>query len=237
MQIAFVAGATGYTGREVVRALVGHGVRTVAHVRPDSSRADQWRTRCENAGAAVDSTPWRDADITATLSGLQPTHVFSLLGTTRARRRASRAAPRRDESYESIDYGLTAMLIRAAVASGSRPRFVYLSSLGVREHTSNPYLVARWRAESALRDSGLPYTIARPSFITGPDRDESRPAERIAAVIANATAGVARMFGAARLAGSMRSMTGTELAEGLVRHAFDASSENEFLGAEELRAR
>ena len=91
--------------------------------------------------------------------------------------------------------------------------------------------------QSALRDSGLPYTIARPSFITGPDRDESRPAERIAAVIANATAGVARMFGAARLAGSMRSMTVAELAEGLVRHAFDASSENEILGAEELRAR
>ena len=127
-------------------------------------------------------------------------------------------------------------MIRASVASGSRPRFVYLSSLGVREHTSNPYLVARWRAETALHASGLPYTIARPSFITGPDRDESRPAERIAAAITNAIAGVGRVVGAQRLAGSVRSMTGSELAEGLVRHAFEASTENATLGSEELRA-
>jgi nucleoside-diphosphate-sugar epimerase len=234
MQVAFVAGATGYTGREVVRVLVERGVRTVAHVRPDSPRVDEWRARFEAQGAAVDSTAWDDAAMTRTLSALQPTHVFSLLGTTRARRRAS-AASGKSESYDSIDYELTATLIRASLASGSRPRFVYLSSFGVREHTSNPYLVARWRAESVLRASGLPFTIARPSFITGPDRDESRPAERVAAVVANVVAGVGRAFGARRLAGSVTSMTGAELASGLVRHAFDAASEGATLSSEELR--
>jgi uncharacterized protein YbjT (DUF2867 family) len=166
---------------------------------------------------------------------LQPTHVFSLLGTTRERRRRS-ASGGAAESYESIDFGLTAMLIRAAVASGSKPRFVYLSSLGVREHTTNPYLVARWRAESLLRVSGLPYTIARPSFITGPGRDESRPMERMAAGMANAIASVARVVGARRLAGSVQSLTGPELAAGLGRVAFDAASENATLGSEELGA-
>jgi uncharacterized protein YbjT (DUF2867 family) len=236
VQIAFVAGATGYTGREVVRVLVERGVRTVAHVRPDSPRIQEWRTKLEAQGAAVDSTAWDDAAMTRTLSGLQPTHVFSLLGTTRARRRAS-AATGRSESYESVDYELTATLIRASLASGSRPRFVYLSSFGVREHTSNPYLVARWRAESVLRASGLPFTIARPSFITGSDRDESRPAERAAAVVVDALAGVARLLGAGRLAGTVRSLTGPELAAGLVRHAFDPASEGATLDSEELRPR
>ena len=236
MQIAFVAGATGYTGREVVRVLLARGVRTVAHVRPDSARAEAWRQRFESEGAAVDVTPWVDADIARTLSALQPTHVFSLLGTTRARRRES-ASRGTDESYEAIDYGLTAMLIRAAVASGSQPRFVYLSALGVREHVTNPYLLARWRAEALLRASGLPYTIARPSFITGPDRDESRPLERVGATVVDVAAGVARLFGAQRLAGSVRSMTGSELAAGLVRQAFDAAAENATVGTEELRAR
>ena len=235
MQIAFVAGATGYTGREVVPLLVARGVRTIAHVRPDSSRAEDWRDRFESAGAAVDNTPWTDADITRTLSTLQPTHVFSLLGTTRARRRAA-GARGVAESYESIDYGLTALLVRAAVASGSRPRFVYLSALGVREHTTNAYVVARWRAESLLRASGLPYTIARPAFVTGPGRDESRPLERIGAAAGDAAGLVLRLVGAHRLGGSLRSMTGPELAAGLVRLAFDASAENTVVGVEELSA-
>jgi uncharacterized protein YbjT (DUF2867 family) len=235
VQIAFVAGATGYTGREVVRILLARGVRTIAHVRPDSPRVDDWRQRFESAGAAVDATPWDDAEITRTLSALQPTHVFSLLGTTRARSRES-ATQGSAETYESIDFGLTAMLIRAAVLSGSRPRFVYLSALGVREHVTNPYLVARWRAETMLRATGLPFTIARPSFVTGPDRDESRPLERVGATVVDAAAGIARLFGAQRLAGSVHSMTGPELAAGLVRHAFDAAAENAVLGTEELRA-
>ena len=235
MQIAFVAGATGYTGREVVRVLVGRGVRTVAHVRPDSPRLEEWRQRFEAAGAAVDSTPWGDAEMVHTLSTLQPTHVFSLLGTTRARRRES-ATRGATESYEAIDFGLTAMLIRAAVASGSKPRFVYLSALGVREHTSNAYLAARWRAESLLYASGLSYIVARPSFITGPGRDESRPLERVGAAVVDALASVARVAGAERLAGSMRSLTGAELAEGLVRYAFDASVENATVGSDELQS-
>ena len=235
MQIAYVAGATGYTGREVVRILTGRGVRTVAHVRPDSPRLEEWRRRFEAAGAAVDTTPWGDVEMTQTLSTLQPTHVFSLLGTTRARRRES-ATHGATESYEAIDFGLTALLIRAAVASGSKPRFVYLSALGVREHTSNPYLSARWRAESLLRASGLPYTIARPSFITGPGRDEARPLERVSAAVANAVAAVARVAGARRLADSVQSMTGAELADGLVRYAFDASVEAATVGSEELHA-
>ena len=235
MQIAYVAGATGYTGREVTRALVARGVRTVAHVRPDSPRADEWRERFTAMGAAVDSTPWEDDAMTGALSSIQPTHVFSLLGTTRERRR--RAAQRgTEESYETVDFGLTAMLIRSAVLSGSAPRFIYLSSLGVREHTSNAYLSARWRAESLLRASGLPYTIVRPAFITGPDREESRPLERAGAAVTNVVAGFAAAIGARQLGGRLRSLSGAELAAALVRHGFDPASENSIISSEELHA-
>ena len=55
--VAFVAGATGFTGREVVAELVRRGVRTLAHVRPDSSRLDEWRERFEAMGLSLRLRP------------------------------------------------------------------------------------------------------------------------------------------------------------------------------------
>src|SRR5262249_42564866 len=100
---AFVAGATGYTGREVVRVLVGGGVRTVAHVRPDSRNLDRVVREITADGAESDSTPWDESALTATLSRIQPDVVFALLGTTRTRARAARLERASPESYETVD--------------------------------------------------------------------------------------------------------------------------------------
>src|SRR5512133_826771 len=146
MTTAFVAGATGDTGREVVRARRARGVRTVAHVRPDSPRLADWKGRLGALGAEVDATPWDEAAMVETLRRVRPDAVVALLGTTR-RRGAQAAAAGRNETYETVDYGLTHLLLRAAIASGTRPRFVYLSAVGVREGTRNAYLAARAKLE------------------------------------------------------------------------------------------
>ena len=231
--VAFVAGATGYTGREVVRELTRRGARTLAHVRPDASRRDDWRDRFAALGAEVDTTPWEEPLLAATLSRLRPTHVFALLGTTRARAAAERRTAA--EGYVRVDYGLSAMLLRAAIAAGSRPRFVYLSAAGVRAGRSNPYLAVRWRLEEELRASGLPYVIARPSFITGADRDEPRPGERAAAAAVDALAGVVRLVGARRIADRYRSTTNVALARALVRLALDPGATAAVVESEALR--
>jgi nucleoside-diphosphate-sugar epimerase len=87
MARAFVAGATGYTGRAVVAELIRRDVAVTAHVRPDSARLAEWRTRFESLGADVDTSAWRDADMTAALRAHRPTVVYALLGTTRRRMR------------------------------------------------------------------------------------------------------------------------------------------------------
>jgi uncharacterized protein YbjT (DUF2867 family) len=234
MHIAFVAGATGYTGREVVRLLVERGVRTLAHVRPDSSRLDQWRERFTGVGAEVDTTPWTRDVLAARLAELSPTHVFALLGTTLKRARQA-AAEGRVEDYEAVDYGLSKMLIDALLDAGLRPRFVYLSAAGASPLARGAYMQIRWRVEEALRDSGLPYTIARPSFITGPDRDEVRPGERMGAAVANGILAVASVFGGRQLAARYRSTTSTTLARALVARALDPAAENTVLESELLR--
>jgi len=234
METAFVAGATGYTGREVVRLLRARGVRTLAHVRPDSPRRAERVARFEALGAEVDATPWDTAALAARLRALSPSVVLALLGTTRAR---GREASRRGavETYETVDYGLTRRLLDATLASGARPRFVYLSAAGVREGTANAYLAARARLERELHESGLPFTIARPSFVSGPDREEPRRLERAAAIASDAALAVAARLGARGTAARWRSMTATELASGLVRAAFDRAAEGRVLDAAALR--
>src|SRR4029079_17325323 len=132
---AFVAGATGYTGREVVRALRAQGARAIAHVRADSTRLDEWRARFAELGAEVDTTPWTAPAMTSTLEALRPGVIFAALGATkkRANQAASHGEDPEQESYEAVDYGLTSILLRAAVKAGHRPRFVYLSSMGVSD--------------------------------------------------------------------------------------------------------
>lgn len=204
-----------------MRQLAAQNVRTIAHVRPDSMRLAEWRERFAAMGAEVDTTPWAEGAMRDAMEQHRVTHVFALLGTTRARGKLA-AERGTSESYESVDYALTSMLLRAAVASGQRPRFLYLSSSGVRRGSRNPYLAVRWRIEEELRASGLSPIIARPSIITGPDRDEDRPAERIAGQVVDGLLHVAGLLGARRLRNRYRSTTNRTLADALVRLAFDA---------------
>lgn len=231
---AFVAGATGYTGREVVRVLRERGVRTVAHVRPDSAALPRWQAQFGALGAEVDTTPWSEEALTATLRSLSPSVVFALLGTTRARARAA-AGSGRAADYEAVDYGLTHLLLAAATRSGARPRFVYLSSAGARQGTRNAYLAARARIERELREGSLPYVVARPAIITGADRDDPRPLERLAAAAGDAVLGVAARLGARGLAARWRSTTSGTLAAALVRLALDPAAEGRVVESDELR--
>ena len=227
---AFVAGATGYTGRAVVAQLCADGHEVVAHIRPDSPRRTHWQELFANLPGSerltVDLTAWTSGDMNATLARVQPDLVFALLGTTASRKKVA-AAQGRDpnaESYERVDYGLTALLIEASVACGSAPRFVYLSSLGVRKGGPGAYLLARWKTEEALRATTLAWTIARPSFITGDNRDEDRFGERFGAGMADAGLRGLAALGMGGLLARYGSMRNDELASGLIRHALDPES-------------
>lgn len=230
MTKAFVAGATGLTGREVVRVLRERGVDVYAHVRPDSRALDAWRQRFGALGAEVDTTPWDEAAMRSRLAELKPDVVFALLGTTKKRGRESGHA----DTYETVDYGLSALLLRAAVACGSRPRFVYLSSMGVGPGTKNPYLAVRHRLETELQQSGLPWIAARPSFILG-DRDEERPMEKLGAAVGDGLLVLAGALGAKKLHARYRSQTGAELAAALVALGLDLTRSG-VIPSDELRA-
>ena len=119
---------------------------------------------------------------------------------------------------------------------GAAPRFVYLSALGADAGSRNPYLAVRGRFEAELRAGPLPWTVVRPSFITGPDREESRPAERVGAAVVDALTAVAGALGARRFAGRYRSITGAALGRALVRLAGDPEAAGRVIEGDALRA-
>ncbi len=237
MQKAFVAGATGYTGQEVVKELQHRGITTIAHVRPDSPRVDFWRDHFRELGADVDSTPWNPESMKATIKSLAPTLIFALLGTTkkRAAELKNKGGSTQDESYEKIDFGYTALLIDAGVELSIQPRFVYLSSLGVSEKSPGAYMRARWKTEEHLRKSPLAYTIIQPCFISGIDRQENRPLERMGAIIGDSALSVLSLIGGGKLKAKYESIDAKTLAGAMVRLGLDSAAENTIVTSESLR--
>lgn len=234
MNKAFVAGATGYTGREVVRALRKREIEVVAHIRPGSKAGERASPEFEALGASVDHTPWEPLAMAETMRRAKPSMVFALLGTTRKRAKAEDSLSAR-EAYEQIDYGLSALLLQAVLEADIRPRFVYLSSLGVKAGAKSPYFAVRARFERELRESGLPFTILRPSFIAG-DREEPRPGESVAAAVTDIALGLAGALGAQRFRARYASIDAQGLAEALVSSALDPAREGATLHLDDLRS-
>lgn len=234
MTTAFIAGATGYSGSAVVHELSERGLRAIAHVRSDSPRLAEWRTRFAAVGAQVDSTPWQADALQATFARLQPDLVFALLGTTRARAKRDAAAGH-DSTYQSVDYGLSKLLLDVTRVTRPSARFIYLSSLGVSAATRNEYLAVRWKFEQELRASRLDHLIARPSFITGPDREETRPTERIVAATVDRLLRVVAALGGNALRELYGSLTGKQLARALVNAALAPELAHAVLDTRALR--
>ncbi|HEY4243405.1 MAG TPA: NAD(P)H-binding protein [Kofleriaceae bacterium] len=216
---AFVFGATGFVGREVVRQLCARGTQVRAHVRPDSSQLAEWRKTFGDQGALVDTAAWDPAALSARLGTARPAQLYILIGTTRKKARTDSV---QGDIYEAVDLGLTQIAVdaaRTAVAAGApAPRIVYLSSLGADPKARSAYLRARGKAEAAVTTSGLPWVIARPSIITG-ERDDSRAGERTAAVVGDGLLSALRLVGAKGLAAKYRSTTPDILAAALIRLA------------------
>ena len=235
---AFVAGATGYVGREVVRVIAQErSIATVAHVRPDSRRLAEWRDRMAAAGASVDTTEWDAAAMTDTLVRLRPTMLFALLGTdARAGTGGGRARRHRDVR----DGGLRAhsLLLRAAAAAARET--------GVRPASSTspawaspraPQRVSRRalargagaaRQRAAVRDRAT-----RPDHRPRPRGATARRASRRGRAERGAVAG----RGARRraLRERYRPTTSTVLAQALVRLALDPDATAAVVESEGLR--
>jgi NADH dehydrogenase len=79
--------------------------------------------------------------------------------------------PKKGLTYDEYDRKGTENLVTAAKKAGVT-RIVYLSGAGVGEGRAEEWFVAKDAAEAAVVNSGITYTILRPSWVYGP-RDKA----------------------------------------------------------------
>lgn len=148
-----MTGATGFVGRHLVDALTRAGKPVRALVRQPSNGTARWLR-----GRSVEVVPGDVTDegsIVRAASGAEA--LIHLVAVIQQRRGAT---------FAEINYRGTLHALDAARRAEVR-RFVHLSALGADPASPYPYLRSKGLAEEAVRQSGLAYTIFRPSVIFG----------------------------------------------------------------------
>ena len=150
MRVA-IAGGSGFVGRHVVEALRarGHVVIVLARGRRGLPLGAEL-VPCDLAHEALPVGALDGCDALVNLAGIKREE-----GT---------------QTFEAVHVEATRRLLAACAEAGVR-RFVHLSVVCSRSDPRLPYHDTKWRAEEAVRTSGLDFTVLKPAVIYGPGDD------------------------------------------------------------------
>ena len=146
----FLTGGTGFVGRNITEALGNRPLRLLVRDRagaaavasPDVEVVEGDVTRPETLRGAMDGC---EAVI----------HLVAIIEEEAG------------ATFDGVIRGGTVNVVAVAQQAGVR-RFLHMSALGTRNDPRFGYFEAKWQAEKAVEQSGIPWTIFRPSIIFGP---------------------------------------------------------------------
>lgn len=152
-----VAGGTGFVGGAIASALheQGDAVTVLTH-RPDRASA-----------TLPDGIVVRRADVSDARSLPDALRGADALVISLAFPNSPMESPRLGRTFEAVDAVGTERLVAAAAAAGVG-HIIYISGAGAAPNATRAWFRAKWRAETAVRASGIPYTIIRPTWVYGP---------------------------------------------------------------------
>jgi NADH dehydrogenase len=146
----FMTGGTGFVGTNILRALGDRPVRLLVRDYDEAARA---------AGPTIETVV---GDVTKpdSLRGAMDrceavVHLVAIISEEGG------------ATFDSVIRGGTVNVLREAQRAGVR-RLLHMSALGTRNDPRFGYFEAKWQAEQAVEQSGIPWTIFRPSIIFGP---------------------------------------------------------------------
>ena len=143
-----ITGASGFVGQAVSRAVVGrgHAVRGMTRRPPARPLPGEW------VAGSVSSVD----DLRRAMAGCDAViHLVGIIGEVG------------DQTFDRVHREGTRRVVEACSASGIR-RLIHMSALGTRSGAVSGYHRSKWAAEEIVRDSGLDWTVFRPSVIYGP---------------------------------------------------------------------
>jgi len=145
-----VTGATGFVGRHLVERLLkdSHEVTIVANRR---SGANLFSDRVKYTRASVHNVH----ELQAAFSDSQA--VFHLVGII--------AETRNNTFKTTVEQGTKNVI--SACQQNNIETIIYLSALGTTEDAQSKYFKTKWSAEQSVKNSGINWTIFRPSIIYG----------------------------------------------------------------------
>ncbi len=149
----FITGGTGFVGNHVLSLLLKQGHQVVVLVRPGSEH----RLKTPDEVEVVLGDVTEITDLTQGMNGCDAAvHLVGII----------RAFPSKGVTFERLHTEATANVVAAAKQTGVAT-LLHMSALGAREDGSTTYLRTKFAAEELVRQSGLSYTIFRPSLIFG----------------------------------------------------------------------
>ncbi len=149
----FVTGGSGFVGRELIRQLLAKGY----HVRALARSSDRFKDFPQIETVIGDTTMPKTLKNKMTDCDA----VIHLVGIIRE-------IPAKGVTFEHLHTQSTAHVITAAGEQGIK-RYLQMSANGTIVNATTKYHKTKWQSEEKVRNSGLDWTIFRPSLIFGPD--------------------------------------------------------------------
>jgi len=149
-----VTGGTGFVGQEVVGELLALGYPVRLLVRhPERGNPFARHPRVE----LIQGDALRPDTLPAAMAGVRAViHLIGIIAETS------------QVTYEQAHTEATRNVLAAAKQAGVT-RWVQMSAIGTRPFARSRYHLTKWQAEELVRQSGLDWTIFRPSLIYGHD--------------------------------------------------------------------
>ena len=149
----FITGATGFVGYHLVNKLLEYqNIRIIAPVRD----IEKGKTLFKNS--KIKFIHFQE-DLEFLLKKEKIDIVINLLGILIEDKK-------KGITYEKVHYEFTKRLIEGAISSNVF-KFLQMSALGVDKNSDSRYFKTKYLAEEILINSGLNYSIFRPSIILG----------------------------------------------------------------------